>query len=63
MFDPVVKKKQPAPLSSPGTSSSAGSLPSTTKSHTESSSFKRKDKVASSLPCGEVSILIIITYK
>jgi hypothetical protein len=57
MFDPLVKKKQHAALSSPGTSLNAGS--GTPKSRTESSSSKKKDKVGHSLPSGEVSYLCI----
>jgi hypothetical protein len=63
MFDPVVKKKQESVMSSPGTSSSAGTLRSTSRSHVESSSSKRKDKVGPSLPSGEVSTSVFTSDK
>lgn len=58
MFDPLVKKKQHAAASSPGTSSSSGTLRSTNRSHVESSGSKRRDIVGPSLPSGEVSTCV-----
>jgi hypothetical protein len=60
MFDLLVKKKQHAVTSSPGTSLSAGTQRGTSRSHLESSSSKRKEKVCPSLPSAEVSTYVLV---
>lgn len=59
MFDPMVKRKPHATVSSPGKSANAGIVRNAAKSCAESSSSQKKEKAGPSLFSSEVSCFSI----